>query len=72
MEVVEAIENIKYKNSTEKIYTFTIIRDICKIESINEEIVWVKGDNKLEAATQAINKFLIWYKNEQTRNNNIS
>lgn len=39
MEVVEAIENIKYANSDENIYTVYMFNKICKIESIHEEIV---------------------------------
>lgn len=60
-EVIEAIESIKYKTSGEPIYTVAISNRVCKIDTVNDEIVWTKAKTKKEAVVFAVNQFLIWY-----------
>lgn len=65
MEIVEAIESIKHKTSGEPIYRLAISNRVCKIDTVNDEIVWAKAKTKKEAVVSAINQFLIWYMNKE-------
>lgn len=68
MKVVKAIESIKYNTSGETIYTVTISKCLCRIDTVNEEIVWLRAKTKEEAIVQSINKFLIWYNANNPQN----
>ena len=64
MEVVEAIEN--------KGFDVFINTCVCRITDVGEDrfedIETFVNNNKKEAVVQAINKFLIWYNNENNTN----
>jgi len=66
MQVVEKIESLLHRPNEldTPIYCVTNFRNIVKIETVNDEIVWVKRSSKKEAFIQAIWEFLQWY-NEQ-------
>lgn len=62
MEVVEAIEKSKYEVHIFAHYNW-IEPNRCVIQNWeNMEIVHIANDSKKEAVVQAINQFLIWYK----------
>jgi hypothetical protein len=63
-EVIDAIEDIRFTNSGESIYSMTICDKVCSINAVNKEILWVRGRTKKIAAIEAINRFLILYNNK--------
>lgn len=80
MEVIEAIEKLKTETSTFEFHTqpkSVLIKEernysfekgdggrTSRPLKLNGS-VWITGETKKEAVVQAINQFLIWYKNEQ-------
>ena len=65
MEVVEAIEKLKYLVYIQS--NFCLIQEIGSKENNFEPYIVASkyGNTKKEAVVQAINQFLIWYNNEQ-------
>lgn len=59
MFVIEAIEK-SYKTK-EQVYGVGIHSQMCRIDTVNEEIAWKAGATKKEAVVEAIGEFLNWY-----------
>lgn len=62
MPVVKKIESLDKIEGCK--YLVTICSDVCRIDTVNDEITWKRGSTKILAVYQAVIKFIEWYNKE--------
>lgn len=60
--LIPVVEKIELLDKVEGCkYSVTICNDVCRIDTVNEEIVWRRDSTKIAAVYQAIIEFIKWY-----------